>query len=154
MALPINDLKNPHGWTLCFLFEWPARVIKYSKNGQYKAMKPCLYDYCPLQCVWHYWGEFGSGFLVSALCTIPGCCSSPLLSRLSKPAPQPVLAWCSKPRTSCPSFSPLSKFLISFFEPKTKLPSVPLPLYTYENIYLDISWGLSYFVFCRVESLK
>lgn len=64
---------------------------KVFPNVQYKPMKPCLYDYCPLQCAWHYWGEFGSGFLVSALCIITGCCSSPQLTRLSKPAPQPVL---------------------------------------------------------------
>lgn len=154
MALPIDDLKNLHGWTLCCLSEWPAQVAKYSTNGQYKAMKPCLYDYCPLQCVWHYWGEFDSGFLVSTLCTIPGCCSSPFLTRLSKPAPQPILAWCSKPRTSCPSFTPLSKFLISFFKQGTQTQTAHCHSSSI-HIWEYLSW---YFMriklLCILQSLK
>lgn len=112
MALLICDLKNLR-WTVCYVSEWPAQVKK-----------------CFLMYSTELWNHV---FMIIVLCSVPdtteesftpfslwvpsqGCRSSPLLTRLSKPAPQPILAWCSKPWTSCASFTPLSKFLISFLK--------------------------------------
>lgn len=113
MALPIHDLKSLHGWTLCYL--------------------TCSREKCFLMYNTKLWNHV---FMIIALCNVPdtteesltlvsllsapctttGCCSSPLPTRLSKPDPQPIPACCSKPWTSCPSFTLLSKFLICFFK--------------------------------------
>lgn len=107
---------------------------------QSKMLKPCLYGHCPFYCAWQYWGESGSASLVSVLCTITGCCSSPLLTRLSKLAPQPLLAWCSRPRTSWSSSAPPLQFLNILLQIGDPKPKCPLSLFPY--VHVRLFWKL------------
>ena len=111
---------------------------KVFPNVQYRTLKPCLYGHCPFYCACQYGGDFGSASLVSALCTITGCRSSPPLTRLSKPAPQPLLARCSRPRTSWPSSAPPLQFLNILLQIGDPNPNFPLSLFPYVHMRLFV----------------
>lgn len=128
---------------------------KVFPNIQYKTLKPHPYGHCPFYCACQYWGEFASAFLESALCTITGCRRSSLLTRLTKLAPQPLLARCLRPRTSWSSSAPLLQFLNILLQ--IRKPNCPLFLFPYVRVRLFIlifyeDWVTLYF--SRVKSLK